>query len=533
MAEACRYWRAAVRVRTLVLCDVETLIFLLPQLAAVDVGSVVVQDGVLVVTASTRDGPARCTGCAQASRRVHSAYVRHVADEAVGGRPLRIDLQVRRLYCENPGCPKTTFAEQVPGLTRRYQRRTAALQRAVDAVAAALAGSAGARLLVVLHQVLSWATVLNCLMRIPEPSPAIPRVLGLDEFALLKGQRYATIVIDAETGQRIEVLPDRKMETVTAWLREHPGVCAVCRDGAAGYAQAVTDADPDIVQISDRWHLWHLLSEAVRKDVAAHSPCWAALGPPLHEGRRAATTRERWAQVHQLLDQGTGLLECARRLNLGLNTVKRYARHTEPEQMVHAPQYRPTLVDPYREHLRKRRNEDPAVQPAQLLREIKQQGYTGSANLLVRYISQGRVEADHAALSAKKVARLLLTDPEHLTKGQPELRHKLAAACLEMTALTGLISEFAALLTPEPANAARLDGWIAQAREADLPFLHSFVTGLERDRPAVEAAVTLRYHNGRTEGVNGLIKLLKRQTFGRASFRLLRHRILLSSSNHP
>lgn len=135
----CRCWRAVVLVRTLVACDVQTLILLLPQLAAVNVESVVIEDGVLVITAMTRDGPAACTGCEQVARRVHSTYVRHVADEAVGGRPVRIDLQVRRLYCENPACPKTTFAEQVAGLTRRYQQRTPALQTVVDAVALALA----------------------------------------------------------------------------------------------------------------------------------------------------------------------------------------------------------------------------------------------------------------------------------------------------------------------------------------------------------------------------------------------------------
>lgn len=145
----------AVFARTLVLCDGKTLILLLPQLAAVNVESVVVQDGVLGVTAATRDGPAACTGCGQASQWLHSTYLRHAADEAVGGRSLRIDLQVRRLYCQNPARPKATFAEQVAGLTRRYQRRTPALQRVVYAVAAALAGSAGARLLLVLHQALS------------------------------------------------------------------------------------------------------------------------------------------------------------------------------------------------------------------------------------------------------------------------------------------------------------------------------------------------------------------------------------------
>ena len=121
-------------------------------------------DGTLVISAATGVGPAPCTGCGRPADWVHSAYERHVLDEAVGGRPVCIDLTVRRLYCENSDCPKATFAEQVPGLTRRYERRTPALQEVVDAVALALAGSADSRLLAMLHQVLSWMSVLNCLI---------------------------------------------------------------------------------------------------------------------------------------------------------------------------------------------------------------------------------------------------------------------------------------------------------------------------------------------------------------------------------
>lgn len=69
--------------------------------------------------------------------------------------------------------------------------------------------------------------MLNCLMRIPEPRPAIPWILGLDEFALLKGHRYPTIMIDARSGQRIDVLPDPKMGTVNAWLCQNPA--SACR----------------------------------------------------------------------------------------------------------------------------------------------------------------------------------------------------------------------------------------------------------------------------------------------------------------
>ena len=98
-----------------------------------------------------------------------------------------------------------------------------------------------------------------------------------------------------------------------------------------------------------------------------------------------------------------------------------------------------------------------------------------------------------------------------------------------MTALAGLISSFAALLTPDPGNAGLLGQWITAARAADLPHLHSFARGLEMDIQAATAAVILPYHNGRTEGVNTrTFKMIKRQMYGRAGLALLRHRILLS-----
>lgn len=343
------------------MCDPETLLLLLPRLAAVDVTSVAVVNGTLAITAAMHAVPAQCTGCGRFSACRHSTYERRVADEAAGGRPVRIDLTVRRLYCENADCLKTTFAEKATGLTCRYQRRTPALQKVVDAVVLALAGSAGARLLSVFHQVFSWRSMLNSLMRIALPARPVPEVIGIDEFATRKGQRYASIIIDAVTGARVDVLADRTMTTATEWLRTDPGARFACRDGAAGYDQAITDADPQIRQVADRWHLRHGLCEATRKEVAAHSGCWGTLGPPIIEGKRAASTRERWAQVHQLRAKRVGLLECARRLNLSLNTVKRYGRAPEPEAVIHAPIYRPTLVGPYRERLRKRRSEDPAV----------------------------------------------------------------------------------------------------------------------------------------------------------------------------
>jgi hypothetical protein len=114
------------------------------------------------------------------------------------------------------------------------------------------------------------------------------------------------------------------------------------------------------------------------------------------------------------------------------------------------------------------------------------------------------------------VARLLLTRPATLTAGQPTLLAGLAAACPEMTSLAGLVSSFAALLTPHADNAGLLQQWITAARAASLPHLHAFTRGLDLDIQAATAAFTLPHHNGRTEGVSTRTKMIKRQMYGRA-----------------
>ncbi|WP_033222666.1 ISL3 family transposase, partial [Kitasatospora phosalacinea] len=439
-----------------------------------------------------------------------------------------VSVRLRRLVCPVLGCPRQTFREQVPGVVERYQRRTRRLSDQLCAVVKELAGRAGARLSHSLTCAISRSTALRLPMRQTLPPLRVPRVLGVDDFALKRRHRYATVVIDAETGERIDVLPGRTAQTLTAWLREHPGIEMVCRDGSGSYGEAIRQALPDAVQVSDRWHLWTNLCDRVLAEVRPHAACWAtAVNPVRPGGMREQTTRERRHKVHDLLGQGVGLLECARRLDVALNTVKRYARMNEPTAERRAPRYQPTLVGPYRDHLRRRRAEDPAAPVTHLLREIKELGCTGSANLLVRYLNQGRAEGDRPVTTPKHFARLLLTRPENLRDKDTSLLRELTQTCPEMTELAILVGEFATLLTPAEGNAARLTDWITRVRNARLPQLHSFANGLELDRAAVDAGPTLPYSNGRTEGVNTRTKRIMRQMHGRAGFPLLRHRILL------
>ncbi|HET9895550.1 MAG TPA: hypothetical protein VFQ44_11540 [Streptosporangiaceae bacterium] len=215
----------------------------------------------------------------------------------------------------------------------------------------------------------------------------------------------------------------------------------------------------------------------------------------MKEGRQAQTTAEQWRQVHDLLDKGTGLLECSCRPRLSLNTVKRYARAAEPQRMIRAPKYQAAMADPYRKHLRARRAEDPAVPVTRLLAEIRELGYPSSLNLLRRYISQGRVESDRPHLSPKHVARLLLTRPDNLSDNQKTLPGQLTGACPEMTSLTALVCSFAALLKPGPGNEARLTEWTRSWTvrwDDDVPVVPvgrflAYLTGIGRSPNTVKA----------------------------------------------
>ena len=114
-------------------------------------------------------------------------------------------------------------------------------------------------------------TLLRRVKRLKNESAPPPRIVGIDDWAWRKGQRYGTIVVDLERGDVIDLLPDRDAETVAAWLKAHPGVEVVSRDRSAAYAQAATEGASQAEQVADRWHLLKNLREAVERVLERHS----------------------------------------------------------------------------------------------------------------------------------------------------------------------------------------------------------------------------------------------------------------------
>ena len=536
---------------------------LFPQLAGLRVHRVEDIGHAVVISASCRAGEACCPRCGQESARVHGGYARVVADGAAGGRPVLIVLQVRRFRCRNPECPAVTFAEQAGGLSERYRRRSIPLTAMLAGFGLELAGRAAARLAGTLGIAVHPSTVLRLVAAAPDPEvTAAPEVLGVDDFALAKGQVYGTVLVDMRTGDVIDLLPDREAASFEAWLTAHPGAGIICRDRAGNYAEGARAGAPDAIQVADRWHLWHNLAEYAEKTVARHRGCLkdqpgggdadgndapgiadtleheppgqaaGAQVPPDgsldacgRERRLVTRTRERYAEIRGRLDAGESLSAISRVTGLDRKTVQRFARAASAEELLGKATSRESKLDQFTPYLHQRWNEG-VTDAAALHAELQQRGWAGSEQTAG---GGGAAPGPAPAVpKTRQITRWLLTRPDHLQAGEQAQLDAIRARCPHIGALAGHVTAFAEMMTARTGS-RDLEAWLAAVEADDRSGLRSLAIGIRNDQQAVTNGLTLHWNSGKVEGTVNKIKMIKRQMYGRAGFNLLRKRVIL----HP
>lgn len=535
-----------------------------------------VQEDTLQVTVESTQSTVSCPDCGTPSCHVHGHYVRRPMDLAWGGLAIRLQVPVRRFSCRNKSCPRQTFGERFPRVLEPHQRQTHRLQQALRAIGYALGGEAGARLAGTLGMAISSDTILRQLRRLVPAPLSSPRVLGIDDFAFKRGQRYGTLLVDLERRQPVDLLPDRQAETVAAWLSGHPGIEIISRDRAGAYAEGARLGAPQAVQVADRWHLLKNVREALERLLTRYHPAirQAAMSVATTLGERPVGTSEaaplradpavtpvpltrrqgeqaarrerrlaRYQEVMRLHQEGLSVRAIAQRLGMHRRTVRLFIRAGGfPERAT--PPARPSQLDGYRGYLRQRW-EAGCHNATGLWRELRAQGFQGCRTLVNRAIQPWRrPRPDQSPRASKSPApptsrSLAIPSPRpvsgwllELAKAADEDTQAYQQAFVErlceenppIKTAQELACEFVRLIKER--QALRFSGWLEQALHSGVSELEGLARGLQHDQAAVRAALTEPWSNGQVEGQINRLKCLKRQMYGRASFDLLRLRVL-------
>jgi transposase len=266
---------------------------LLPAADRVTVDSLRITPTRIEVELRCTVGAASCPICQTASRRVHGRYFRVVRDLPWGGTPMTLRLLTRRLFCDRADCRRRIFAEELPDLARRRARGTPRLDETLVQVGLECGGEPGQRLCDELGIDTSGDTILRRLRAAPPAAGHEGNVIGVDDFAFRRGQRYGTIVVDHESGGVIDLLADRTSASLEAWLAARlVAPTVVTRDRSGVYAKAIAAAAPDAAQVADRWHLLANCREALVRVLDQHHS-------PIAEAMAAAQSQTSNADIAQ------------------------------------------------------------------------------------------------------------------------------------------------------------------------------------------------------------------------------------------
>lgn len=547
-----------------------SLAALLPDIPGLLVEQVILGEETILLVARLVTEGACCPNCAQLSSRVHSYARRTLMDLPMSGRRVQLSLQVRRFRCGTPTCPRRTFRERVPTLAAPRVHRTKRLLETLCQVAFALGGEAGARLARGLSMPCSPDTLLRLLHQQPVPVAPTPRVLGVDDFSFHKGRTFGTILLDLERRVPIDLLPDREAPTLAAWLIAHPGVQIISRDRGGTYADGARQGAPTAQQTTDRWHLLKNLGEALEglflhkkhalKEALPRShdpPPDRSVAAPWATGRtkeaEATSLRrherfvELYHRIQALAAKGLRVTDIAEQVQMSRGAVYHYLQMDQPPER-RSPQDRRLLpLDRYKPYLLQRWNEG-IRNSKQLWRELVAQGYQQSSGPVQRFIGPLRQQtgrphkfkAEAAAplyrpeevrqrpLTAIQATRLFTAKEDQQTPWQCAYLTRLRAADPTLEQTYRQVQAFCEMVRSRQGE--RLDQWLAEIQENAVAELRAFAQGLRKDYDAVKTGLTLPWSNGPTEGHIHKLKLLKRQMYGRASFVLLRQRVLSRSS---
>jgi transposase len=491
----------------------------------------------ILIVAHPAAQDAACPDCGVRSCHIHSRYDRRLLDLPSHGRSVHFLVKVRRFRCCNRDCQRRIFGELLPdSAALPAARRTSRLETIVHHLGVALGGRPAASLARRLMLPVSKDTLLRVVRRrtLLTATDSV-NVLGIDDFAWKRGQRYGTVLCDLEQRRIIDLLPDREAGTVEAWLADHPEITIISRDRGGGYGPAATKAAPQAVQVADRWHLMENASaaflDAVRRSMRAIRQ---VLGSTVIDPKLLTSAerirydgylrrQENHQAIKRLADAGTSIKEITRRTGPSRKLVRSVLRGEDGDVF----RCRTSMLQPFLDRLGAEwaagcRN------GAELWRRLRAIGFRGGLRVVTEWTTRRRRsersghETNRTVPPARLLSRLMTTRCDHLSKADAITVAAVETGVPALTTARVLLERFHGMVRAREIGA--LAPWLTDTEDSPIA---SFGKGIKADTAAVRAALREPWSNGQTEGQITKLKLVKRQMYGRAKLDLLRARLIV------
>ncbi len=545
----------------------------LPSPSILKIDGISAQQKTVMLRVSSTQLQAICPGCRQISNKVHSRYQRTLADLPMSGLAVRLVCQVKKFFCQNRECSRRIFVERLQDVAQVSARQTSRLSRIICSLAFYVGGRVGAKVTERLAIKVSRQTLIRRILKTPQSPMSVPRVIGIDDFAFRRGQVYGTLLIDLERRKAIDMIPSREAEDVARWLKQYPEVEIVSHDRSPIYANAVSLALPKADQIADRFHIVKNIYEVLEKilhrerktiaqvsqEVRLNANRISQENQSLIENKRfkqpkkikgatdiaaeeikqsAARIRriEKYETVKRLRSKGISISEISRQLRMDRHLVRHFSRCDEYPEVKPAFRKISPLIN-YQDYIRQRWNEG-CGNAKQIYQELLKLGYVGSYDTLMRFLRVWRSdlpEKDRLRIrlktfrtpTAREIKWWLLGAKPNLNEEKSRFLELLQARQPEISEAVKLITEFRRILKKGDEN--DYENWREKVRQTTgNQELKNFVFRLEKDDRAIRGAITTDWSNGQTEGQVGRLKLIKRQMYGRASFAVLKAKVLFA-----
>ena len=476
-------------------------------------------------------------------------------------------MTARKFFCDQDNCQRKIFTERLGSEVPPFARRTLRLNDQLTAIGFATGGNLGASLSKILGIKISPSSILRILHNAPDDNYDTPKVLGVDDWAFRKGKKYGTILVDLEQQKPIDLLPDREASTLEQWLNDHPGVEIISRDRASAYSSGAKAGAPNAVQVADQWHLLKNLEDALKRMLDTHNRALRLPAKDIAQVERdkeierdkKAEKKEKticvenlndstnntrgnlskyhlnFLEVKRLKKQGHSIKSIRRHTGLHKQTIKKYICYDEYPQRSAVSTSHISAIKNYEMYIQNRWK-DGERKRKQLWREIKELGFNGSFQSVYRLVSKYPTDPKEKlppplkikAWSARKVSILLGKDIDKLEEEEQGYVKAFIKHCPKAAEANRLAKQFKEMT--DKLKVELLDPWIENAKASGITALQNFAIGLENDYEAIKSAVSLKWSNGQVEGQVNRLKMIKRQMYGRASFHLLRKRVLADSN---